>query len=940
MHKHVRFYTSLFKWRINYFIKVKNMKYLILISFLLIGSFSIFAQQTISGIVVDSETNETLIGANILVKGSALGTVTDTQGKYNLEIKQGSYTIIASYVGYNSIEKQIKVGNSSQMLNFNLTAELELQEVTVVTDVARSRETPVAFSTITPQKLQENIAAQDIPMVLNATPGVYATTEGGGDGDAQITIRGFSSRNVGVLLDGVPVNDMETGQVYWSNWFCLDAVTRSIQVQRGLGASKLALPSVGGTINIITKGVDAKKGGKIQQELGSDGFTRTSIGYSSGIIGNGWGISAAGSYKQGNGWVEQTWTQGFFYYLKIDKKLGTHTLSASVYGAPQSHAQRSYMLPIQHYDSDVARELGVPEEDIAAVTPVGIKYNQHWGYLARTNENTDAQPEAFAERINQYHKPQFTIKDSWAISDKLFMSNIAYLSIGNGGGVRAKSAPSIDPLTRRMDFQSIYQRNTGPNAVSTLFDPNLLYSSNYMRRLVNSHRWFGLLTTLSYELNNKNSISGGIDLRNYRGIHYEEVYDLLGGDYAVFDYITDWDDATKSKYMLKEGDVNNFHNDGFVRWGGLFGQWEYKTDKLSSFVNLSAANSGYRRSDYIIMRKTYNVQQRPDFTYETIDGNLVEFTKWNWFPGFTAKGGANLNFTKHMNAFLNLGYLSKAPRFNNVYDYDNTLFREIRNEIVKAIELGYAYNSSSFSANLNTYYTIWENKPVDSASKVSVETSPGEFEEYSININGMDALHKGIEFDFIYEINHKLDIQGLVSIGDWRWNSADTVRIYDDNQNLKKTQYFDARGVHVGNSAQTQVAGEIRWEPIKGLYFKPGATYFANYYAEFDPISLNGSPTSYTWFDNATGEHGPARDSWKIPAYLIIDFHAGYRFRLLEQKFQLRVNVLNVLDKKRIIRAQNNDPYNGQTYNTYDAKSTAVFFGLGRTFNFSLSMDF
>jgi outer membrane receptor for Fe3+-dicitrate len=205
-----------------------------------------------------------------------------------------------------------------------------------------------------------------------------------------------------------------------------------------------------------------------------------------------------------------------------------------------------------------------------------------------------------------------------------------------------------------------------------------------------------------------------------------------------------------------------------------------------------------------------------------------------------------------MNAFVNLGYLSKAPRFNNLYDYDNTLFRDIKNEIVKAIELGYSYSSNRFSANLNSYYTIWENKPVDSASKIAVETSPGEYEEFSVNINGMNALHMGVELDFIYKITDNLDLQGLVSLGDWRWNSADTVRVYDDNQNLIKTQYFDAKGVHVGNSAQTQIVGEIRWEPVKGLYFSPSITYFTDYYSDFDPITLNGKPNSYTWYDEST----------------------------------------------------------------------------------------
>ncbi|MES2396484.1 MAG: TonB-dependent receptor plug domain-containing protein, partial [Bacteroidota bacterium] len=125
--------------------------------------------------------------------------------------------------------------------------------------MAKIRETPVAFSNIGAKQIQEELASRDLPMLLNSTPGAYATEQGGGSGDARVTIRGFDQRNVAVLVDGVPVNDMENGQVYWSNWDGLGDVTRNVQVQRGLGASKLALASIGGTMNIITKGIDSKK---------------------------------------------------------------------------------------------------------------------------------------------------------------------------------------------------------------------------------------------------------------------------------------------------------------------------------------------------------------------------------------------------------------------------------------------------------------------------------------------------------------------------------------------------------------------------------------------------------------------------------------------------------------------------------------------------------
>ncbi len=284
---------------------------------------------------------------------------------------------------------------------------LVIDEVIIVADVARSRETPVAFTNVLPKQIEEELAGQDIPMILNSTPGVYATAQGGGDGDARITIRGFNQRNIAVMIDGIPVNDMENGWVYWSNWFGLDQVTRTIQVQRGLGASKLALPSVGGTMNIITKGLESKSEGTFKQEIDSRGKIRTSASYSSGSLKNGWGVTVAGSYKRGNGWVDNTFSKGWFYYAKVDKRFDKHILSLSAMGAPQSHDQRSYKRAIATYDEEFAREQGVAVDDTSASgdylyrPPIynnGVGYNQHWGYLRRNRFDPNAPEENLSEQ--------------------------------------------------------------------------------------------------------------------------------------------------------------------------------------------------------------------------------------------------------------------------------------------------------------------------------------------------------------------------------------------------------------------------------------------------------------------------------------------------------------------------------------------------------------
>src|SRR5210317_2223499 len=195
-----------------------------------------------------------------------------------------------------------------------------LEEITVtsdVIDIARTRETPVAVSTITPSDISLKVGNQEFPEIMNTTPGVYATKQGGGYGDSRISLRGFDQRNTSFLINGQPVNDMENGWVYWSNWQGLTDVTSNIQIQRGLGASRLAVPSVGGTVSIFTKAAERQRGGSVSQLIGNDGYTKTSLSYSTGKNENGWASSILLSKWQGNGYIYNTKGEGWTYFASV-----------------------------------------------------------------------------------------------------------------------------------------------------------------------------------------------------------------------------------------------------------------------------------------------------------------------------------------------------------------------------------------------------------------------------------------------------------------------------------------------------------------------------------------------------------------------------------------------------------------------------------------------
>ena len=942
----------------------KNHLIIILLS--LGCSLSMFAQTTLSGIVTDSETKEELIGVTVLVDGR--GTITEFDGSYRLEMQPGSYEITYSYVGYQSITEKVEIGNQPVRFDVKMNSGEILTEVQVTADIAIARKTPVAFSNIPTLKLQEELAAQDIPMILNSTPGAYATASGGGDGDARITIRGFNQRNVAVMLDGIPVNDMENGWVYWSNWFGLDLVTKTMQVQRGLGASKLAIPSVGGTINILTKGIESKRSGRVKQEIGNNGYLRTTLGLTSGRLANGWGVSVAGSYKQGDGWVDGTFTKGYFYYLRVDKQIGGHLFSLSGFGAPQEHGQRPFTQAIAKYDAATALELGVPQDRIDPLEGLGdngLRYNEYFGTL---------NGEEFNSSINYYHKPQFSFRHSWQATEKFFLSNVAYLSIGNGGGARVNRREYDE--NGQMDLTRMYEQNT----TSNIFKEDGL-SEYFLRSSVNNHFWYGLLSTFKYNLDENFTLSGGIDLRQYEGGHYRTAYDYLGGDFIYGDRNSRIHNETTK---LQLGDKFGYHYNGFVRWGGVFGLLEYSKDKLSVFLNMSTAVTGYKMEDYLWDKEiTINGEKRYVGYYDengpadvteraVVDGNTIytvdnpaqatlayaeangltvdstsaqnQVLDYIWKPTFTIKTGASYNVNDSHRVFGNLGYFSRAPQYNNVIQ---RLYRErsvivdnsgvitgvveeegklvetanSKNEIVYALELGYGYKSSRFSANLNSYYTIWDNKPLDRLPTVLEDPSDPESPRIPVNVSGISALHKGIELDFAFRLNEILTIEGLASIGDWKWNSAAKTTLPDGG-----SYEFDAKGVHVGDAAQTQFGGMIRVEPVKGFYIKGKATFFGRNYASFSPESLQG-------IDGG-------RESWQLPDYLLFDFHTGYRFKVRGLGCSVRFNVLNILNEKYISDARNNDNFVTSNNNGFNAQSASVHFGQGRRWNTGLTISF
>lgn len=704
-------------------------------------------------------------------------------------------------------------------------------------------------------------------------------------------------------------------------------------------------------MNIFTKGIDSRPEMSAKMEVGTGMFQRQSFSFNSGKLKSGWGFTGAFSRKKGNGYVDGAYTDGMFFYLKAEKRYKNHLISLSGFGAPQSHGQRSFKSPIAYYSVEDAQNLGVSQEaiDIAAAArgvDHGIRFNEFWDDYT----TIDGRQKTLFAQENKYFKPQFTLRDFWQVNEKLYITNVAYVSIGRGGGTNIRN-PFYNEETNRIDAQKMYELSyqttdfgLRPN-VDPSFHPTDLWVENPVYQSVNNHFWYGLLSTVTYVKNDNLTYSGGFDLRSYSGEHFRRVYDVFGGDYVKNAYKDRGYNKNENKNIFRVNDKVHYHDEGKVQWGGAFGQAEYKKDLWSVFVSGSISVSRYKGIDYFrektitIDGETYDVGYNDTVfangnTYTRKSEELEPYsTKWVTKPGFTVKAGANRIIDEFSNIYVNMGYLSNVPKFANVIDQSNEVVNNIINEKVQAFELGYAYKKNQLSFNINTYATNWKDRPY------TVSRTNEDNETFRANIQ-MDALHLGAELEAAYKINKYVTLEGVVALGNWTWQSKkDSITFLDDagstiTDATGNVQYasFDARGVHVGDAAQSQLGAKIRINITKRLYIKSQYTWFDRYYADFEPGGLTG--------ENA------GRESWQIPSYGLMDLHTGYSFRLKnmgeksrQPLLSIRLSVLNLLDTRYISDAQNNDRFT-QNFNNFDAASASVFYGLGRRFNASVQLKF
>ena len=901
------------------------------------------AQMTVSGTVTDGATGSALPGANVVVDGTNNGAAADANGAFTINNVPNGATLTASMIGYEDASM-----SAARTVNFRLTGSaLEMTGLEVIASRADEK-TPVAYTTVTAEDMEARLGSQDLPMALNTTPSVYATQQGGGAGDARINVRGFNQRNVAVMINGVPQNDMENGWVYWSNWDGVADASHSIQMQRGLSAVNLATPSIGGTMNIITNPAAQERGGRFKQELGAGSFLKTTINYNTGLMGN-LAVSANLVRKTGEGVIDKTWTDAWAYYLGASYQLNeTNRFELYAIGAPQRHGQNLYRQNIASYSQEFAGEVdGYDATAFSAgekfETEAGRNFNQNWGPVSSDYKGQQYwymygqgglfggglvdrhSPDFLNERENFFHKPLVNLNHYLTINDQMRLNSILYWSGGSGGGTGtygsvkrfiAEGAADQDaawwsssPWT--WDWNGEIAENSAN--IDSAYSTTENRSTGILRNSINRQSTIGAISKLNYDLNEDIKLQLGLDWRTAGIEHAREVRDLLGGDYYV-DFAAD--NASDGK-IVRLGDKIAYSNVTTVDWLGFFGQASYSSGPISAYGMAGWSQIAYTYQDSFTVAKT------------VVDhGDPITATQ--------LKAGAMYDLNENMSVFANFGLVEKPPIMDNVIYYDGTVASDPANEKFSSLEGGVNYNAGNMSVKAGYYMTSWKDRNLTK----SVTTGQGSSGDTDvIFLTGVNQDHSGLELQASMQVIDMLRLDASLGMGTWKFVSdasgeyqeAEFDTLGNVTGQTSTTYEYALNDLYVGDMPQTGMSFGATLTPMPGLSVQALFNYYDKNYSDWSPGAREVD----------SGGEADREQVWMAPSYSKLNLHVNFDLTdMTGMPITAFAHVFNALDDVYVQDATDNSQYNSYGDKTHAAHNAEVFLGTPRYFNLGLTYSF
>jgi len=247
---------------------------------------------------------------------------------------------------------------------------------------------------------------QDTPMALATLPGAYAYSDAGnGIGYSYLTLRGFPQRRISVLVNGVPLNDPESHEVYWIDHPDLLSSTSELRIQRGVGPALYGSAALGGSVNVETAPFGSEPGMTATIGAGSFATRRLVLEGDSGPLHDGWNLYGRYARIETDGYREQSWSRLWSYTLAARRVIGHQSFRVDLYGGPEE-THLAY--------------LGVPPEYMSGAITGNADADRRFNPLTYDGER------------DHFFEPHYELIHSWAPSPLVTLTNTLFWYDGRG----------------------------------------------------------------------------------------------------------------------------------------------------------------------------------------------------------------------------------------------------------------------------------------------------------------------------------------------------------------------------------------------------------------------------------------------------------------------------------------------------------------------------
>lgn len=766
--------------------------------------------------------------------------------------------------------------------------------------------------TFTEAQLGEDENMTQNVIILNSSTNVYASGVGYRFSPVRFRYRALSQEYNDVYINGVPMNDMESGQFRYSMIGGLNQQTRNVDFALPFESNNFAMNGLAGSYNYDFRAGSMAAGNRLSLGAANRSYSaRGMYTYASGFNANGWAIAANLTYRWANkGYVEGTFYNSLSYFLAIQKRwTNGHSLSLSTWGNPTERASQGastdevYWLannylynPYWGYQNGKIRNSRVVNDfapsalltwdwDIAKDTKLTTslfgKYSKYKSTKLNYNNAENPQPDYWKNLPSSYYEVWGDEANRNAKSHAAFLEwNEAY-----NYWTAAKE-------NRQVKWDRLYWANQ--QAAKTGSDA--LY---YVQAKHNDNFVMSLASTLTTKLSKNQTWNIGAVLGRNQGGHYQTMEDLLGANsfhnintYAVGYYPKSSDavqydlntmGADRTGRLVGKGDKFGYDYDILIHKALVWTNYLANMGRFHLMVAGKVGGTDMQRQGYmrngLFPENSYGKSGHAKF----LDGGGKASITWDAGLGNIVSVGA--------------GYEWRAPTARTAFaspEMNNDFVLNLKNQQVFSSELGYQYQNAWVHANINAYYnrmnhvTEWQNFYLDDINSFSY-----------VSMTGIEKETYGVELGARFKLASYLD---LTTLGTWseakNINNA-KVRYL----NSTKAQYVDEtvynKGMREGGTPLTAASLGLSFHQ-GGWFVDLNGNYYDRIYLFYTPCYRYES-TLHLKNSNDNEENNIIPEQAKGKGGFMLDGSIGKSIRLKKGQLNLNLMVTNLLNNQRIV---------------------------------------